>query len=265
MGLPLSSWLDPPARRAQEERFQNLTAHLGLGPVWEDRPALTLVVSGGFGVLRSGLKAGTVLLGAGETLLRERQGWVLLVVPRALVSVLGALAFHGVGKLLSAAQTAVGLESEGRPLSQRERALLRLVFHDALDLDRLRIKSGPCGLAGLTHRPFVHGEVLYLKTWALEPGLLVHEAVHWWQHQHGGPGYMLDSLWSQAFGRGYAWEASVPGREWADLEVEEQAAFIEAAFRHGFFSTGRLVIEEVDLTLAARAAVTELRSGRGAP
>ncbi|NJO56034.1 MAG: hypothetical protein HC834_06345, partial [Rhodospirillales bacterium] len=45
--------------------------------------------------------------------------------------------------------------------------------------------------------------VTYLKDARLEPGLLVHEAVHWWQSQHGGPDYMLGSLVDQALGDAY--------------------------------------------------------------
>lgn len=185
------------------------------------------------------------------------------VAPRALAGLAGAVALHGVGKLLSAGQTLLGVEPRGRPLSDEERALLERVFGEALDLEPLRIKEGRAGLASLTDRPFVHGEVLYLQEWTLEPHILVHEAVHWWQSQHGGPDYMLDSLCSQAFGHGYDWQASVPDVPWAELEVEQQAAFIEALYRRGYFD-GALIAGRRLRTYAADA-VAELRAGRGAP
>jgi hypothetical protein len=265
MGLPSASWLDPDGRDAFDARCRALNAGLRMPSALAERPVPALLVSAVLGTSACVLEAGLLIASAVESAVRARRGRALLGVPRALLGLVAGVLLHGLGKLLSALQTAVGLEPPGRRLTLEEQALLRFVFHDALDLEPLRIKSGHCGLASLTHRPFVHGEVLYLKRWPLEPAILVHEAVHWWQSQHGGPDYMLDSLWSQAFGRGYAWRPSVPGVAWRDLETEQQAALVEAMFRAGYFETGRFVEGGADLTLVARAALSELRAGRGAP
>ncbi len=264
MGLPATSWLEPKARQRVEARLRAIRGGI-VGELHEvEGPVAAMLVFGAAGTLRAVAKGGLILAGVVESLAAGRPQ-ALLAVPRVAVSLLGATTLLGLGKVVAAAQTALGVEPEGRPLDPREQSILRLVFHDGLDLEPLRVKEGPAGLATTFGRPFVHGEVLYLGSWPLRPGMLVHEAVHWWQHQHGGPDYMIDSLWSQCFGAGYDWRRSVPGTAWADLETEQQAALIEAIFEAGFFETGRFVADGQDLSLVARAALHELRAGRGAP
>lgn len=270
MGLPASSGLDLAARLAVEDRLRALRRGLFWPGRLADRPVAALVASAGLGLLLASSKGALLLLGALETIGRaqlppEARLGAVLVIPRVLVSLTGATVLSGLGKLLAAAQTWVGLEGPGRPLDPEERAILRRVFGDALDLEPLRIKEGASGLFDLTSRPFVHGEVLYLKRWSATAPLLVHEAVHFWQSQHGGPDYMLDSLFSQAFGRGYDWRASVPGTAWRDLETEQQAQLIEDAYRAGYFEGRSFIAGEVDLGSVMEDVVEQLRSGRGAP
>lgn len=261
--MPTTGPLEAEVRGRCERRCAELGLRRRLGQ-WEVGPgsARLLEVSG---VLDAVGKAAFVCVAAVRSAASTRQLSHLWVVPRALVGFLAATLFLGLGKVASALQTWGGFEERGRALSESEKALLRMVFLDSLDLEPLRIKTGYAGLASLTSRPFVHGHVLYLKDWELEPQILVHEAVHWWQYQHGGADYMLDSLWSQAFGRGYDWGQSILDTPWPDLEVEQQAAFIEHAFFVGYFETGRFVLGDVDLSEITRDAVAQLRTGRGAP
>ena len=265
LGPPLRA-LDGPARDYVERGLARLR-----GPRRSARssgaepPVRALLRSAGYGVGFELGRLALVLEGATATFRRGRgpDRWrAVAAIPAAVLhaSVSGVLI--GPGKLLSALQTRLGVEPAGRPLEPAERALLRRVFGEGLDLAPLRIKSGPAGLASWSARPFVHGEVLFLGARALEPGLLVHEAVHFWQHQTGGPGYMAGSLWSQAFGRGYDWACDVPRVPWRDLEVEQQAQLIEDAFRAGYFDGPR----DADPTLGPYldACVASLRAGRGA-
>lgn len=191
---------------------------------------------------------------------------LLAGVPGRLARASASMVLIGVGKCISAAQTAAGVEPLGRALSEFEARVLRQVFGASLDLERPRIKEGPAGLASLvTDRPFVHGDVLYLHRNRLSSRLLVHEAVHWWQNQNGGPDYMLLSLLSQAWGAGYEWWPDVPGRPWSELEVEQQASFIEHAHAAGASRGGAWWVNGTDLQDYLQDALRELRAGRGAP
>ncbi len=182
----------------------------------------------------------------------------------------------GLGGGVSAIQTLLGLEKPGRTLTAAEIAKLRAIYGDAIDYDQVRIKTGNAGLFSLNDRPFVLGNTIYMKDSDLGGATLVHELVHVWQYQNGGSDYLGEALWSQEYGKGYDWQQSVPGTPWAELEPEQQAAFIEALYRAGYFNPqspgfGRFSADvdgdgrAEDLTAYAHRAVTELRAGRGAP
>jgi hypothetical protein len=112
------------------------------------------------------------------------------------------------GRFLSALQTAGGLEPPGRPLTAAEVALLRSVFGDGLSYATIRVKEGNLGLLGLPRRAFTHGDTIFVP-WRWRPeqaasrdALLVHEAVHLWQHERRGTCYMSEALAAQWFGAG---------------------------------------------------------------
>ena len=113
-----------------------------------------------------------------------------------------------------------------------------------------------------------------MKDSTITPELLIHEMAHVWQHQNGGSDYMSEALWSQEYGHGYDWQASVPGTAWEDLEPEQQAELLEDAYDYGFFTpsdpnfgTFRATIDgvEVDLTDYMNDVLSKVRSGAGAP
>lgn len=268
MPLATTSCLAPDARHRCEERLKGVRRRL-TPPRRPEAPVQGLLRESFYGTARAAAKAGVVSWGALECLAATTDDGTRLRAltgfPRSVAGLCGAALLMGVGKLIAAAQTVSGLERPGRTLTSTERDLLRGVFGDALALEPLRIKTGPCGVGSLTDRPFVHGHVLYLKGWRLSPALLVHEAVHWWQNQNGGADYMLDSLWSQVVGLGYDWRRSVPATPWRDLETEQQARLIEDAFRAGYFDTGRFYYGGLNLSPYLDEAVASLRSGRGAP
>lgn len=164
-----------------------------------------------------------------------------------------------------------------RRLDERLLPVLRRVFGTGLDFDRLRFKRGRPGpgqrrsttattmpsliylgdreqfavdASGMPRRIRLvpEGEVL------VPDAVLVHELVHAWQNEHGGPNYLSEA----AFGYGaHGLEASYrwwnftdqhralriddrrgvgrQGRTWRAMPVEPQAEFIQHAFELGAF------------------------------
>jgi hypothetical protein len=175
------------------------------------------------------------------------------------------------GKTVSAIQTLLGIEPPGRKLTEEEKQAAREVFGDSIDLDKVRVKEGGAGLFDIGGASaFVHGNTVYVAADNASTSLLIHELTHVWQHQNGGTDYMREALWSQNWGHGYDWEVSVPATAWADLEPEQQAEFIETAFRAGYFDVndpnyGTFKVGGTDYTSYLTEALEELRAGRGAP
>lgn len=169
------------------------------------------------------------------------------------------------GRGVSAIQTMLGLEPPGRKLSDHEIAVLRKVYGDSIDYDQVRIKEGSAGLFSTNDRPFTHGNTIYMKDSTVTDELLIHEMAHVWQHQNGGTDYMSEALTSQWWGHGYDWQASVPGTPWEDLEPEQQAEFLETAFKSGYFETGTFTWGGTDYTAYLEDALKKVRAGEGAP
>jgi hypothetical protein len=147
----------------------------------------------------------------------------------------------GGGRAVGAIQTLAGLEPEGRKLNDNEIAILKSVYGDSIDYSKIIIKKGDAAVMGLGGRPFTEGNVIYIPDdvdLANDPGTLVHEACHVWQHQNGGSDYMSESLWAQNFGEGYDWKQKFDAgiQAWDALNPEQQAQFIEDAYNKGFFT-----------------------------
>lgn len=193
---------------------------------------------------------------------------------------------HGIG----AVSRALGAEAPGRPLHADERALLRAVYHDGLDLERLRIVRTD----GFNTLTLGEGPVPRVLGWnvywpnrgdygAMMPGdriadtpvargILVHEAAHVAQHQHAGCTYASRSVTVQlaamlrGAGRGGAYDWVTPAlaaRPWTALNPEQQAMAIEDAYLGGVLDGAPLRRRGVDLTEWIRAALAQARAGRG--
>lgn len=183
----------------------------------------------------------------------------------------------GLNGTISSLQTLTGLEPPSRGLTDAETAQLRSIYGDSVDYSQIRIKQGNLGIAqGLA--PHTIGNTIYIpEGWNSDPSeLLAHETAHVWQYQNGGTDYIGESLWNQAKGflsggdRNAAYEFEQPirdGKSWAELNPEQQAALIEEAYRDGLFRdpNARLEYNGTDYTDYARAAIAEMRAGRGAP
>lgn len=147
-----------------------------------------------------------------------------------------------IGQLLSLIQRLIFLQSNERPLTQKEQDMLRRVFYNSLALYNIRIVKGRSGLFGMSPRAFALGNTIYLKNvnLAIAPSVLVHECVHVWQYQNLGARYAMDALGSQAYygcGRGgaYDWQAELArGRLcWRDFNREAQAEFMQHVWDAG--------------------------------
>jgi hypothetical protein len=174
-----------------------------------------------------------------------------------------------VGRALAAAVKQVGAWSPAprRPLSPRERVLLQHVFGPALDLERVVVREALSGLINVSGRAFVIENVIHLPMppHTAPNHLLVHEATHVWQFQHGGHAYITDSVLAQTVGDGYQLEKGLlQGKRWAQLNCEQQATLIEEAWRQGCFDGRRFIIRGRDWSLAFDEARDALRAGEGA-
>jgi len=213
------------------------------------------VGSGARGALRTaargahGLRVGARAAAASE---RGARGLLLVAAARLLIQLPVDALLLLLARLVSAVQTLLGVESTGRPLDASERALLRQVFGDGIVLDRVRVKAPRLALLGLLGRAFVVGDTIHVPgiagSLAHAPRLLVHEAMHVWQHQRHGTRYMSECLLAQWWGEGYDLARGLArARSFADLNFEQQAELLERALEEG---------AEHDIPLLAEALTT---------
>lgn len=243
------------------------------------RGLLTGVVSATVGVARglrvvlTGLVGGVALYVRG----RPREGRFLLRrglwrVAQLPVDVFLMLA----GRVVSAVQVLLWMEPVGRRLSGYEVTLLRPIFGASVDYAAVRLKEGPLGVLGVSGRAFAHGDTVFVPppSGPTDLGLLVHELVHVWQHQHGGTAYMSSAIVAQLSRDGYDWRKGVErDLRWEELNPEQQAQFIEEATLVGLIHPGHRALSprarlkgwtEKALPLLEDALVS-VRTGRGAP
>lgn len=174
-----------------------------------------------------------------------------------------------VGQALAAVVKQVGALSGAprRSLTPGERALLDRVFDGALDFEPIVVRENLSGLLNVSRRAFVIENTIHLPMppHAAPPHLLVHEATHVWQFQHGGHAYIADSIVAQTFGDGYELEKGLlQGRRWHELNCEQQATLIEHAWVQRCFDGRPFVIRGRDWTASFEEARAALRAGQGA-
>ncbi|MFN3521434.1 MAG: hypothetical protein ACK4YQ_04245 [Phenylobacterium sp.] len=125
-----------------------------------------------------------------------------------------------------------------RPLTAGEAALCAEVFGEGLDPVRVRLWAQPLNWPT---RAFVAGPRLVVWPWRAAladftaPGvrlgaqaMFVHEMTHVWQAQNG-VNLLLAKLRAGDGPRAYAYDLG-SGREFADLNIEQQAMVVEHAF-----------------------------------
>lgn len=235
------------------------------------------------GVLRNLALAGKCLaFGLGALLVGRfaRGGNLLRRGVMALVQVPLEVVLGLCGRVLSGAQTVLGLEPVGCGLGAKQLTELRKVFGDGLDYSRVRLKVGRLGLLALPGRPFTLGNTLYVPrdiprsasgALVLPMHLLVRGVGHIWQYQTGRTDHVCETLWAQEFGDGADWRSALDeGRGWRELDPAQQARFLQVAYaRSGYFlAPGQHFVDEDtgrDYTPQLEAALEQVRSRRGAP
>ena len=176
---------------------------------------------------------------------------------------------HRVGFVAASAVRlwARGDRAPERRLTPTEIELLRPIYAEAIDYRRVRIRAPVQGLLGISRRAFVIEDTLFVPAefLPLQPEVLVHEACHLWQHQHGGHAYIADSIHAQLVGDGYRLAKGLgEGRRWDQLNCEQQATLLEEGWTQGALRGNRLILAGVDRTANFEAALGEVRAGRGA-
>ena len=156
---------------------------------------------------------------------------------KALASGAG-VAILAVVSVVSAVQRMLGLEPPRRALTRAELAILQPIFAGSVDFAAVSITEGDLGiLNGPQRRAYTIGNRILVPAasrsypLAAHAATLVHEMTHVWQFQNGGPAYAPEALCAQLTAAGYAFDgACAGGKHWEELNPEQQAAFVEAAF-----------------------------------
>jgi hypothetical protein len=193
-------------------------------PYRDAAKAVVLGISGAIKTATGDTEGGARDLEAAENIGLGMIGNVVLIPASAAIMV-GA-------NYIAAAQKVFGVEGKARPLTAAERAILIPIFESSINYDIVSIEEGNVGLFALTDSgAFVVGHrIRIVSPNALpvidHPGVLVHETVHVWQFENGGPGYIGQALGAQALGGvgsvsptpGYDFDNAVAaGLSWGDL------------------------------------------------
>jgi len=166
----------------------------------------------------------------------------------------------------------IATTTKAEPLSDPQKAELNKVFGSSLDVNKVTVVKGPPELFDNLPREtpaFTVGNTIIVNPKYYPPSndLVVHEATHAWQFQHGGGEYLPQALAAQWFGEGYDWQKGVgEGKPWEELNPEQQAEMIQEAYQNGAFDdpNKRFVMNGTDYTDYLRKAEGEVHAGRGA-
>jgi hypothetical protein len=117
-----------------------------------------------------------------------------------------------------------------RSLDDAERREAREVFGNSLDLDTVRIVATTFAAAPTTLGEYIRSSC------SMSTATLIHELTHVWQYQHGGGGYISDSLchqvagWAATGSRNAAYDLTDivrPGKTFSEYTAEQQAMIVE--------------------------------------
>jgi hypothetical protein len=204
-------------------------------------------------------------------------------------------AFDAVVRSLQGAEhivmTGIGQDPPSRKLTDQEKALLREVYGDAVDVDSIRIvEGGPLNDKMAAHTV---GNTIYLPSGTSGNGALfdasgkltdygstlVHETCHVWQSENGGGEYIGQSLYNQGVAElegksrdaAYDYTAAVAaGVPFEDLNLEQQAEYVQTVLGPILAQPGDAATNLANSGLSghdleyAQQVLNDLRSGQGA-
>ena len=203
-----------------------------LGAVMTSLFGLFAAGAKGIGAVFGGLLSGLIRL-FGGMFTADGRG-MLLGLGDMAAGIVGAVIAVG-GKALALIQVVFGM-GWPRALNDAELAIIHRVFDESLATYNVRIVDGFAGLFSINPRPFVLGNMIYMKdyTAATDPAALAHECTHIWQNQHVGACYTAEALASQFWGVGYDWEKEADATpEWVDFGREAQGQTVETMYNSG--------------------------------
>jgi hypothetical protein len=148
--------------------------------------------------------------------------------------IVGAIIAIG-GKALALIQVIITI-GWPRKLNADELAIIKRVFDGSIATYNVRAVDGFGGLFSINPRPFVLGNMIYLKNYtaATDPDTIAHESTHIWQNQHVGSCYTAEALASQFWGVGYKWEEDADASlDWDEFGREAQGQSIQYMYTGG--------------------------------
>lgn len=161
---------------------------------------------------------------------------------RGMLGGLGDIAAGIVGAVIAVGGKALALIQAmitigwPRPLNQDELDIIKRVFDGSIATYNVRAVDGFGGLFSINPRPFVLGNMIYLKNYTAtaNPEAIAHECTHVWQNQHVGACYTAEALASQFWGVGYEWEKEADaGEDWEEFGREAQGGSVEEMYKSG--------------------------------
>ena len=234
-------------------------------------------------------------------------------VGRSLIEVFNDVLFGGISLiiqvaaiLLSGIQVIFGFEDVGRPLSANEIEYLMPIFGESIDYRKVTIIDGNIGLFSNGGAAVTIGNKIRIPSTSRYSPLtdinfhpvVVHEMVHIWQYQNGGPRYISQALISQFFSdatgqwvdypgpdpttiegvirtapRGYSFVSTLnEGGQWDGLNPEQQGTLIDAAFSFAMDFNDPDNFSFIfpdslgdDFSTQLRLAASMIKEGRGVP
>lgn len=115
-----------------------------------------------------------------------------------------------------------------RDLTVTEKMLLRRVFKESIDYDKIQIATTNIGVNG---RPYTFANTIRVPPQTdFNTRTLVHETAHVWQYQTKGSGYISDSAWHQLVDKSAYCVTLVPKQSLNSYTAEQQAVIVEAYY-----------------------------------
>ena len=178
-----------------------------------------------------------ILAGALGSLFTQDGGLVRKGAVDILAGIAGAVIAIG-GKLVALVHATFFMQMGERPLNEYEKAVIKRVFRNSLNMQNIRVIEGYAGLFSQNNRPFALGNRIYLKKidTAQNPALFAHECCHIWQYQRYGVRYLIEALWAQwKVENAYSWEAEIARGHvrWQEFNREAQAQFVQDVYNGG--------------------------------